>query len=360
MMDLAKFSLFQWYIFVILIYTVMIICVKRVDGHYTRIAKFSVVLVTLGLAYLTALRSGIGDTGAYIGYFSQTANSFEQFRHQFTREGEWGFQVYLFVVKAIFGNNQVAFLTVSSLIILGGLMFFVFRTSSYPELCILVYMLGGSFVTGLNGVRQAIVASVFVANYRLIMEKKYIKYFILCLVLATFHRSSLILLPMIFILNFKAWRRGTWVLLLSAVGMYIAYPLFAETVTALLQGSYYDMYSNEILNSENGGANIIRVFVYLIPIILSFMYREQIEENFDEFGMCLNGTVLNLMFMLVASVRSWIFARFCIYFNPFSIVLLSESIKYSGKNKTILYSLCIFFYMLFFYFEMKSTIFLYS
>ena len=233
-------------------------------------------------------------------------------------------------------------------------MHFFRKCSSNVALCFFVYCLGGYFVSGLNGIRQAMVASVFVASYSLIENKKIIKYIVLCLILSTVHQSALVLIPRIYLLNMKAWGEGTWCLLATSVLLYIGYPLFSSGLTALLSGSSYEQYSYGILNFTSGGANILRVLVLLVPILLAFLFRDELEANFPQFNICLNGAVLSFMFMLVATIRSWIFARFCVYFNPFSIVLLSESLRFSGENKAILTASCVVAYAIFFAYEMRS------
>lgn len=359
-MDLAKFSLFQWYILIVAIYIILLFFLQRDYEYPPKISKFGMGLIVVAMSYLAAGRTGIGDTTTYTSFFMRMTSSLEVFSEQFSWGYEWGFQVFLFICKVLFGDREHLFLFACSFVIVGGVFSFFRKTSNYPELCVIVYMLSGSFVTGMNGVRQAMVGAAWLLSFRMIQEKRYTSYVLLCLALSTFHQSALIFLPLILLLNFEPWKRGTWALIATSVALYVAYPLFANKLTRMLEGSYYDMYSNGLLNFSNGGANIIRVFVYIVPVVLSYMYREQMEDDFEYFGVCLNGAILNMMFMLVASVRSWILARFCMYFSPFSIVLLAESIKCSGKNKALLYTACIVAYMVFFYAEMKSTIFLYS
>lgn len=357
-MDLALFSLSQWYLLAIFIYIFLALSRKLGDTKPRKAVYISSFIASVVLSYLAAGRTGIGDTTSYIRFFLRTPDSLSEFMSSFVRQGEWGFNVFLFIVKLFVGDNPFAFLFICSIITLGGLNSFWKKESPYIELCMLVYIFGGSFVTGINGVRQAMVASVFIANYRLIRDKKYVPYIIMCLLLSTIHQSALVLLPMIIVLNFEPWKRGTWGLLTASIGMYVAYPLFASVVTQLLNGSDYDVYSNGILNSTNGGANILRVAVLLVPIILAYLFREELKEKYPDYGICLNGAILSFMFMFVASVRSWIFARFCIYFNPFSIVLLTQAIKCSGKNRVMIYIVCVLAYAIFFYFEMASTIYL--
>ena len=245
-------------------------------------------------------------------YYSQSTSSFSKLIKGFSWSGEWGFQLYMYIIKFLSSNSTVVFLFISSFIIVGGIIYFWSKESSCIELCMAVYMLGGGFVSGMNGIRQAIVASIFIANYKLIKEKKYLHYFALCLLLSMIHKSALILIPMIFILNFKPWNTGTWGLLLSSIILYLGYPLFAGFLTNMLEGTTYGIYSEGIMNFSHGGANVLRVAVLLVPIILAYVYNDKLKKEFSYYGICLNGAIMSFIFMLIASIRSWIFARPCL------------------------------------------------
>jgi transmembrane protein EpsG len=165
---------------------------------------------------------------------------------------------------------------------------------------------------------------------------------------------------MIFLLQIPAWGKGTFGLLLMAILLVLGYPLFAGVLSDVLEGSAYEKYTYGIQNFTDGGANVVRVAVLAVPVLLAFVFRKNLQKDRPMFGICLNGAILNLIFMLLASIRSWIFARFCFYFNHFSIVLLVWSISSTKRNKLLLYVCCVAAYLVYFYFELMSTIYLYS
>ena len=361
-MDLAKFSITQWFILAVIIYIMATFTrlskkdyqfgCKKVDG----LTKIVVVLILVILSLLAANRTGIGDTATYVLQFNRVTVNTKEFFETLKYDGEWGFKVVNFVIKKVFGSNETIFLFVFSFMIIGGIFVFFLQESDNIELCIIVYFLGGSLVTGLNGMRQALVASFFVLSSKLITKKKIVPYIIICLALSTVHKSALFLLPVFFVLRMKAWKKGSYILFAVAILMYVAYPVFGNILTDFLEGSTYEGYSEGIVNFKDGGANILRAGVYIVPVLLSFVFRKKLESEKPNLGILVNATILNFMFMLLASVKSWIFARFCIYFTPFSIILLDWCIQVSGKYKKLLYPACLFFYSIFFYYEMMSFI----
>ena len=362
-MDLSRFSLLQWYMLILIVGGILIAsrykCRKVVIAGKVLFTEqiFLLGIAILILTILASFRTGLGDTSNYINIFHRLPTDWSSFIAILSEYTEKGFYLLNFIIKKLFGDNQNIYLFITSFITIGGVAFFSYRNSSNPGICMLIYILSGSYVSGMNGVRQALVAGIFVMAYKLIERRKYIPYIIICLLLSTVHTSALVLIPMILILNIKEWSRGTYVLLLATFGLYIAYPLFAGILTQALAGSAYERYSNGIQNFTNGGANVLRAIILFIPIVLSFLFKENLKKKNPNFKMLLNASILNFMFMLLATVRSWIFARFCIYFNPFSYVLLIECIEVSGKrNRQILYIACILLYGLFFYYEMTTAV----
>lgn len=361
-MDIAFFSLIQWYCLIGIIGAIAWfadnsqknICFGKKNICTSQ--AFGLGICCVLMASLAAYRTYIGDTPNYINIFRKTPILWGEFKVFVSDSSEKGFYFLNYILKNCFGDNIQLYLFITSFIIIAGVAIFYYKYTDYAGVCILIYILSGSYVSGMNGIRQSIVAAIFAISMPLIRKRKIVHYIILCVLMYLVHNSALILIPMYWILNMKAWKKGSYILLGITGGLYIAYPIFASVLTNLLQGSTYEVYGNGIQNFTNGGANIIRSLVLALPIILSYVFKKEMEENCDYFGILLNGALINFMFMLLATIRSWIFARFCMYFNVFSIALLVMCIKVSGKNKRLLFTLSIGFYLLFFYYEMRATI----
>lgn len=357
-MTLDSFSIFHWYLLAILIYFINVYA----QNHYSLVYgqnqkyiipnKFLAIFSTLILIFLASTRTTIGDTGQYIRIYEQVPTNFLEFISNINWSGEWGFQLINYVLKIIsFSNVQMYFFIISCITF--GLVFFVFyKYSHFFGLSTLIFILNGTYVTNMNGVRQSLVASIFFFNFKLIEEKKYLQYFIMCLLLSTIHKSALMLLPLIFILNMDAWGKGTNFLIFIGILSYLFYPITSIFFSYLLSETTYSNYTFGIITGSAGSANLIRVFVKIVPIILSYLYKEKLKEE-KYFSIFLHASILDFIFMLLASVKSWIFARFCIYFVPFSIVLLCWCIRKSGENRKIYYFLCLFLYLVYFYFEIS-------
>lgn len=361
-MDIAFFSIVQWYCLIGILGIIIGFADSSKKVIYVgsrRICTcqaFGLGICCLIMSGLAAYRTNIGDTPNYTNIFRNTPIFWTDFKNFVTDRSEKGFYFLNYIIKKYIGDSSHIYLFITSFVIILGVIVFFYKYTEAAGMCLLIYILSGSYVSGMNGIRQSIVAATFAISVIFIREKKIIYYMLLCLILYTIHNSAIILIPMYWILNMKAWKKGSYILVGITGILYVVYPVFASILVNLLQGSTYEVYGNGIQNFTNGGANIIRLLVLGLPIVLSFMFRKKIEKECKYFGMLLNGALMNFMFMLLATIRSWIFARFCMYFNVFSIALLVVCIKASEKNKKMLYVLCICFYLVFFYYEMRATI----
>ena len=116
----------------------------------------------------------------------------------------------------------------------------------------------------------------------------------------------------------------------------------------MLQGSKYGAYSD----FNEGGANPIRIAVFLMPIILSYMKKNIIRERWKEGDIFVNMNTICGIIMLFSALN-WIFARFTIYFQLYSFIVFAFLLKncFKGKEKRLIYFGVIVCYFLFFYYE---------
>ena len=100
-------------------------------------------------------------------------------------------------------------------------------------------------------------------------------------------------------------------------------------------------------NSNEGGANIIRVAVNAAPLVIAYFGRERLRQIFPQSDYIVNLSILSLVFMII-STQNWIFARFNIYFDLYQLILISWVVKlfHEKDQKFVYYAIlvCFFFY----------------
>lgn len=293
------------------------------------------------LALVSGLRNNIGDT-----FFYMHAYSITDFRTQFQFEGDFGFTLLQIALQSISRDPQLLIIVTACVTMLFiGLAFKQY--ARLFELSIFVFIASGMYITSMNGIRQFLASAILFAASKYLFEGKWKVYIPIALLAATIHNTALLFIPIYFLVRRKAWSGNTLLALLLAVAIVIGFNTFQSALFTVLEDTHYGTYSN----FDEGGANIIRVIIYALPLIIAFFGREKLRQLNPYSDCIVNLTLLGLVFMMI-STQNWIFARFSIYFGLYQIVLLSWIVKlFREKDQRFLYYAIVIFYLAFFYYE---------
>ena len=304
--------------------------------------KIYVLSSLLSLALISGLRSNIGDTYFYKHAFEVNDFTWGQVKNQ-ENIGFWIFQMLL---KRFSDDPQILIFTTA--IITNILIIYVFaKYSRHFELSTYVYITGGLYLVTMNGIRQSLTAAIIFMATRFIISGNFIAYLLIVLFASTFHESALILLPIYFLVRYKAWSRATLMLLVIAVVIVIGFDQFSSVLFSSLEDTQYGHYKD----FQEGGANVIRVIVFGTPLIIAFFGREKLREIFPESDYIVNMALIGFVFMIV-STQNWIFARFNIYFELYQLILVGWIVKlFHEKEQRLVYLGIIVCYFFYYYYE---------
>lgn len=309
-------------------------------------AIFTIIVIAI-LFLVSGLRTDIGDTEAYTYLYSLIGPTYVS-----NGGYEPGFILFFRFLKTISEDPQFMILVTSFIIN----VFNIWTISKYPgyfELNTFMYITSGYYLVTMNGIRQSLVAAILFACSNLIIKGNFKLYLPIVLIMCSFHSSAIVLIPVYFLVRSEAWSGKIYIFIgLFLVGLLFYGPLMGAAFDALGDTKF-----GAYKNFKEGGANIIRVAVFAVPVILAFIKKEQIKEKWPESNVFVNMALLNLIIMLF-SLNNWIFARFIIYFQLYGVVLLAFIIKYcvNKKEKNFLYFGLIFAYLFFFWYEQSITL----
>lgn len=161
--------------------------------------------------------NNFGDTGAYRRMFSEAPNSLGQmsaYLNEVTKDK--GFSAIVVLIKSVLGNSDaVFFLFLAAIQILCVAL--VFRKYSCDYwFSIFLFIASTDYLSWVhNGMRQFLAVTIIFAATGLILKKRYIPAILIILVAATIHGSALLMLPIIFIIQGKAWNKKTLLCVLA-------------------------------------------------------------------------------------------------------------------------------------------------
>lgn len=116
-------------------------------------------------------------------------------------------------------------------------------------------------------------------SFEFVLKKKYVPAVILILLASIIHGSALIMLPIIFVVQGKAWNKRTvFIALVFVIGIVFIDRFTSILDTLLTETQYSDMITNEIWTTDDG-TNIFRILFYSIPAIMSLIWKKHIDAG---------------------------------------------------------------------------------
>ncbi len=316
--------------------------VSTVSGVSIKPNKILVLCAILTLVLISGLRSNIGDTFFY-------AHDYEinNFTWNFVlSKKDIAFGVLQMLLQRISEDPQILIFT-TALLTNVLIVFILYNYSRVFELSLYVYITGGLFLVSMNGIRQVLAAAIAFTSIRFLMEGSWKRYILVILLASLFHLSALILIPIYFIVRFKAWSKATIALVLISIVIVLGYSQFSTLLFSALQDTQYGNYKN----FNEGGANSIRVVVDAIPLLIAFIGRDNLRRIFPNSDIVVNMALLGFVFMLI-STQNWIFARISIYFSFYQLILISWITKlFRKKDEKFIYYSILICYFIYFYYE---------
>ena len=303
------------------------------------------LLVILG--GIAGWRDHVGtDYGTYTDIFSLMKDIPY---NQLIREDEPLFSILNRACADLFGDYVPMFVLVAMLTV-ALLLYGVYRESSQYWLSMFLLITGMYYFDLFNGSRQMVATAIMFAAYPLLKRKKWIPLILLTLVATGFHASAPIILAAFF---FAAYvRPGSflmWFVAAVFIISFLSYQGFVDFLTNIMNSmenryAHYD----EMLAQSGQGANVLRFALTLMPVLFGAFSWRLIKRQRKDVGILLNLSLVNALFMLLAT-RHWIFARYCMYFGVYNILLWPEIINaFEPRSKRLMTIGVVFIYFVYF------------
>ena len=249
-------------------------------------------------------RKNFGDTEVYRRMFLNVPASLSQLpEYLSSHTKDQGFSILMVLIKMIVGNSDKIFFLLIAAFQMFCVVYFFKKYSTDFLLCMFMFVASTDYLSWMfNGMRQFIAVSIVLLSFELVIRKKYVPAICLILLAATIHGSALLMIPLIFVIQGKAWNKRT---ILMMIGILVAI-MFVDQFTSILdtmlsETQYSDLVTNEIWTNDDG-TNLLRVLFYSIPAILSLVGKPYVDaENSPLINMCVNcGICTALIYMLSA------------------------------------------------------------
>ena len=314
-------------------------------------------IVTLPLLYIVATRGWVADTILYrYNYINKVPSSIDELSWYMSTQGkDKAFYFVTALIKIFITTNPDIYFGIIAGFQIIALVFLFKKYSIDFSISFYLFIASTDYFSWMfNGIRQFTAVCIIILATPFFIKKKYLQSILIIVIASMFHKSALLMIPLIFIANGKAWNKKTIIFILLSVLAII----FVDQFTTLLQeGLEETQYRNVVSDYTNGGdngTNPIRVLVYSVPAIISFIYRNKIRKKDDTvINFCTNMSIITSGIYLVSMVTSGIFiGRLPIYTSLYSYILLPWETEELFDNNKFIYLGMILAYAVFYYFQM--------
>lgn len=231
---------------------------------------------------------------------------------------EPGYGILMKICSVMKFTPQMFLLTVS-VIINGGLMYFIYKYSDNPLISVIIFMGVEFFTLSFTALRQMIAVIILLNSYTYIEKKNPIKFVIMVFLAATVHKTALVFLPVYLLKNIKVNLKTIFI----GIGICLISQLIAIPIVILISQRIFAQ--SYLINTIGGGVTqALVIFVYLLLGI--FIYKDSIKK---EEG--INNTYLIFIyfafFIQILACKINMVNRLMWYFYIFIIVYLPNMKK---------------------------------
>ena len=317
--------------------------------------------VRLGLALfvmayiiiIIGLRSGVGDTPAYITMFNDAPSQFS-FSALDSYEKDQGYFALSMLFKQFVSTDFHMWFLLIAAVSGCAVAYTLYKYSENFFFSMFLFMAMVHFVWMLNGMRQFIAVSILFASTRFLIERKFLKYLIVVLLVSTIHVTALIMIPVYFIVTARPWGKIMWIAVAATLVIGLSLDRIAASWSFLLEDSAYEGYLE--VAASSGGSNLLRSAVAIAPPLLALVckrYTDQAKEN-RILNISIIMSVLSAVTYLCSSFSGGILVgRLPIYFDMYNLLLLPWLVKnaFTKRSQPVVYLGLIICYLAFFYFK---------
>lgn len=332
----------------------------QLDGPQTgkrhfllRRADIFMIVVIAWMTCFSFLRTSYNDTGTYIGFFQNSKPP-----TQFIADGDlWdltGNPLSLFyesIVHSFTDNYHIYFFVPAILSSFAVIKLFK-RYSVNPTLSLLIFFSIGTYIMYVAALKQCFAMFFLLMSIPYAEEKKYGRFYLLVFIAILFHTHAFMfaIVPLLFE---KPWGKTTWGLLALTIFAMATYDVtfgafmnYAQSIGAMAAES-------EIFDGHQ--INILRVFVYWVPALLSLSFRNRLFYNSSRSeNLFVNMSIVSAFILTIGLVEGAnLYARMAAYFEIATALALPWMIKklFTKQSAQFVSIAAIVLYFIYFLYE---------
>jgi len=314
------------------------------------ILSFFVIVFTVGLRGESVGTDSENYKNFYIKFIDNDNGLFSVFNNTYSIK-EPGFLIVNYISSKISNNFSVLFVIMSFLA-----WIFIFNSFSENKhiFYIVIYFtfVIGFYSSTMNGIRQAVSASIFLFSFKYISDYNFKKYFISILLAVIFHFSALLLIPFYFIVMRLPRNPVFWYSITLLALFFNNLDLtFTNYILTKIPGGYSSYLKYTQFNPQNINSMLSIGFLYQYTIGLFTIYFYSKQKYLGSYYRSIYFASFIYTILLIIFWSTPVYLRFAYYFQVFQIITLSIITKHYILKRDKITTVFIFamFTLLFYY-----------
>lgn len=294
--------------------------------EYVRKDRFFFFLMAFAMAFFVGLRTRGNDTFTYRSMYEalEPGTNPIQLLTSTKIASSPGLYFLSACLKNIGATTQDYFMVCALFTVLVYLWFLRKHTTDI-WLSVFYFITMGVYTFTMAAIKQTLAVAFLLIATDCAFDRKWLKYLLWVAVAELFHPYAFVYLVVPF-LSFCPWSRKTWYLLAGTVVVAFFLPRLMDLIGDMTDAMGYDYDADAFAGS---GVNTFRVIVVWVPLVLSFICREQLRgsENREQ-NMVINLSMINsvIMFIGLFGTANY-FARLANYFLMFQCLALPRILQ---------------------------------
>lgn len=323
-----------------------------------RFPMYFALIVLAPLIIMIANRSfEIGDTLVYKNGFVNMPSEFSKigdYMSTITKDS-W-FYLFSVVIKCVIGENIELYFGIIAVLQIIPLIYIYRKYSVNYVVSAFLFIASADYISwNFNGIRQFLAVTFIFMAFPLLLKKKYVPLILIILFASMFHKSALLMIPIIFIVQGEAWNKKTIAIIIFSLFVLFFVSQFTDVLDKALSDTQYSNVVADYKSWNDDGTNPFRVAVYCIPAVISFIYRGKIKGfNNRVINICTNLSIVTAGMYIISMVTSGIFlGRLPIFTSLFNYILLPWEIEnlFYKDNKRIVFVAMVVLYLIYYYYQ---------
>ena len=282
------------------------------------------------------------------GYYKMYVFSWTEIVEAFKTLDEPGLKLVSYLARIIWDDGvSVIFFAclITTALVFRGISKF---DNNDITIMLLIYVFIGGWTFSFNGVRQGLAAAIIFAFAKVTEKNWVLKYMVLCFIAFLFHKSALMMLPILILSHRKFDKSQILVLLFSAVAIPFLFDFAFDFMGSNTTNEDALLYIERQINP-------IRVIVAFAPIILLFFVVNK-KDFFKKNSFAVNLMIYNAI-LTFTTMNSAYLNRFTHYTGMFLMIYFPSVLKSMRKDYRIAATIAIVvLYFLFFRYEMTNGV----